>query len=171
MAFVQEKSTFVTWFAAHKTDSLMRPFCSSATCGPASDCCFTFIPVFLNWVNQGRNDFAQLGLSVSGVRRKLHSSATIGELGKPDGSFGFLVNSRRCTYWFSYSFIHYNIWVRIRVPCLKRKLNIPQRAPKACLKVSQILISKDRNIFFYDYISVKFVTNVLAERHIHLPEL
>lgn len=67
----------------------MWPFCPSETSGPASDGCFTFITVFLNCVNQRRNDFAQLGLSVSDGRRKLHSSFTIGELGKPDGSFGF----------------------------------------------------------------------------------
>jgi hypothetical protein len=151
MAFVQEKSKFFTWVALHKNDTLMRQFCSSETCGPASDCCFTFTPVFLNWVNQRQNDFAQLGLSISDVRRKLHSSVTIGELGKPDGSLGFLVNSRRCTYCFSYSFIHYEICVRIRVPCslgMERKLNMSQHTPRACLKVNRMLIFKGRNLFF-----------------------
>jgi hypothetical protein len=151
MASVREKSKFVTWFALHKNYTLMRPFCSSETCGPACDWCFTFIPVFLNWVNQRRSSFAQLGLSVSDVLRKLHSSVTLDELGKPDGSFGFLVNSRRCTctYCFRYRFIHSEIWVRIRVPCslgMARKLSISQRTQRACLKVKQILIFRDRNL-------------------------
>lgn len=53
---------------------------------------------------------------------------------------------------------------------MERKLNISQRTPRACLKVNQILIFKDRNLFFHDDISVKVVTNVFAERHIHLLE-
>jgi hypothetical protein len=53
---------------------------------------------------------------------------------------------------------------------MEPKLNISQRTPRAYLKVNQILIFKDRNLFFHDDISVKVVTNVFAERNIHLPE-
>lgn len=59
------------------------------------------------------------------------------------------------------------------MPCsldMEGKLNFSQRTPRACLKVSQILIFKDKIIFFHDDISVNVVTNVFAERHIHLPE-